>query len=45
MPGMVLTLEPGLYDESLGGTRLENDILITDTGHEVLTHSRIIVLK
>ena len=44
-PGMILTLEPGLYDESLGGTRLENDVLITETGHEVLTHSRIIVLK
>lgn len=44
-PGMILTLEPGLYDETIGGTRLENDILITDTGHEVLTHSRIIVLK
>ncbi len=44
-PGMVLTLEPGLYDESLGGCRLENDILITETGNEVLTHSRIIYIK
>ena len=43
-PGMILTLEPGLYDEALGGTRLENDILITKNGNEVLTHSRIIVL-
>lgn len=44
-PGMILTCEPGLYDEKLGGTRLENDVLITESGHEVLTHSRIIVLK
>jgi Xaa-Pro dipeptidase len=41
-PGMVFTLEPGLYDPEAGGVRLENDILITDTGHEVLTHSRIL---
>lgn len=44
-PGMVLTLEPGLYDETIGGCRLENDVLITADGNEVLTHSRIIVLK
>ena len=44
-PGMILTLEPGLYDEALGGTRLENDILITENGPEVITHSRIIILK
>ncbi len=43
-PGMILTLEPGLYDEKIGGTRLENDVLITKDGHEVLTHSRIIIL-
>ncbi|MCR4899349.1 MAG: Xaa-Pro peptidase family protein [Treponema sp.] len=43
-PGMILTLEPGLYDEKIGGTRLENDVLITENGHEVLTHSRIIIL-
>ena len=44
-PGMVLTLEPGLYDESLGGCRLENDVLITEKGNEVITHSRIIYIK
>jgi Xaa-Pro dipeptidase len=43
-PGMVITLEPGLYDPLLGGCRLENDILITEAGAEVLTHSRIIRL-
>lgn len=41
-PGMVVTLEPGLYDPRHGGCRLENDILITETGNRVLTHSRII---
>lgn len=43
-PGMVVTLEPGLYDTSLGGCRLENDILITPEGNEVLTKARIIRL-
>ncbi|MDE6704305.1 MAG: Xaa-Pro peptidase family protein [Treponemataceae bacterium] len=40
--GMIVTLEPGLYDPALGGVRLENDVLITETGNEVLTHARII---
>lgn len=42
--GMVVTLEPGLYDPVHGGCRLENDILITETGNRVLTNSRIIRL-
>lgn len=42
LPGMIVTLEPGLYDKELGGVRLENDILITEEGNEVITHSRII---
>lgn len=41
-PGMIITLEPGLYDPALGGVRLENDVLITETGNEVITHSKII---
>jgi len=38
VPGMVLTLEPGLYlpEEALG-IRIEDDILVTETGHEVLS--------
>ena len=43
-PGMIITIEPGLYDPVHGGCRLENDILITETGAEVLTDSRIILL-
>ena len=48
--GMIFTIEPGLYDPVLGGCRLENDILITDTssashpGYEVLTTAHIIRL-
>ena len=40
-PGMIITLEPGLYDPVHGGCRLENDVLITDEGAEVLTNSQI----
>jgi len=43
-PGMIITIEPGLYDQVHGGCRLENDILITENGAEVLTNSRIIRL-
>jgi Xaa-Pro dipeptidase len=43
-PGMIFTIEPGLYDPLLGGCRLENDVLITETGHEVLTTASIIRL-
>ncbi len=43
-PGNIVTIEPGLYDPELGGARLENDLLITATGSEVLTHSRIVRL-
>jgi Xaa-Pro dipeptidase len=42
--GMVFTLEPGLYDPVHGGCRLENDILMTEKGPEVLTRSRIITI-
>lgn len=39
-PGMTFTIEPGTYDESFGGCRLEDDILITDKGTVKLTNSR-----
>jgi Xaa-Pro aminopeptidase len=35
--GMVITLEPGLYDPSFGGIRLEHDYLVTDAGYRRLS--------
>lgn len=44
VPGNIITLEPGLYDPELGGVRLENDVLITETGNELLLNSKIFVI-
>jgi len=38
-PGMVITIEPGIYIPNWGGVRIEDDILVTPRGYEVLTIS------
>jgi Xaa-Pro aminopeptidase len=38
-PGMVVTVEPGIYVPGVGAARVEDMVLVTPFGHEVLTEA------
>ena len=37
MPGMVATIEPGIYYAGYGGVRIEDDVIVGESGCEVIT--------
>ncbi len=37
IPGDVVTIEPGLYRRGLGGCRIEDVVIVTESGYDLIT--------